>query len=158
MTKSNTDTFTFFGLHLIYSNIHQSYFTDKNITYNSSEQCIQSIKAELFDDDKTQYLIMHSSNPFEIKQLGSIVKNFVRYKWESNAQGIAVNGMCCKFAQNEALKRELLNAPKTIVETSRDTLWGTREPLHERGVLLESTWNGKDLMNKVYNMVHKQLK
>ena len=74
--KSNTNTLAFLSLHSIYSNMHHAYFTDKNITYNSSEQYIQSRKTELFDDDKTQYLIMHSSNPFEIKQLGSKVKNF----------------------------------------------------------------------------------
>ena len=91
--KSNTDTLAFFGLHSIYSNMHQAYFTDKNITYNSSEQYIQSKKAELVDDDKTQSLIMHSSNCFEIKQLGSKVKNFKRYKWESKGQ--RNNCECC---------------------------------------------------------------
>ena len=34
--KSNTDTLAFFSLYSIYSNMHQAYFTDKNITYNSS--------------------------------------------------------------------------------------------------------------------------
>ena len=116
--------------------MHQAYFTGKNIIYNSSEQYIQSKNAELFDDDKTQYLIMHSSNPFEIKQLGSNVKNFERYKWESKAKGIAVNAIYCQLAQNDALTRELLHAPKTIVESSRDTLWGTGVPLHEKGVHL----------------------
>ena len=110
--KSNTDTLAFFDLHSIYSNMHQAYFTDKNITYNSNEHCIQSKKAELFDDDKIQYLIMHSSNPFEIKWLGSKVKNFERYKWESKAKEIAVNAVYCKIAQNKAFKRELLNTPK----------------------------------------------
>ena len=103
--KGNTDTLTFFGLHSIYSNMQQAYFTDKNITYNSSEEYIQSKKAELFDDDKTQYLIMHSSNLFEIKQLGSKVKNLERYKWKLKAKGIGVNAIYCKFTQNEALKR-----------------------------------------------------
>ena len=138
--------------------MHQAYFTDKNITYNSSEQYIQSKKTELFDDDKTQYLVMHSSIPFEIKQFGSKVKNLERYKWESKAKGIAVNSICCKFAQNEALKRELLNASKTIVESSRDSLWETGVPLYERGALIESTWNGKGLMNEVYDIVHEKLK
>ena len=69
-----------------------------------------------------------------------------------------MNAVYCKFAQNEALKTELLNAPKTIVESSRDTLLGTGVPLHERGAHIESTWNGKGLMNETYDMVHEQLK
>ena len=36
--KSKTDTLAFFGLHSIYSNMHQAYLTYKNITYNTSEQ------------------------------------------------------------------------------------------------------------------------
>ena len=63
-----------------------------------------------------------------------------------------MNVVYCKFEQNEAWKRELLNAPKTIVESSRDTLWGTGVPLYERGALIESTWNGKGLMYEVYGM------
>ena len=101
---------------------------------------------------------MHSSNPFEIKQYGSKVKNFERYKWESKTKRIAVNAIYHKFTQNDALKRELLNASKTIDESSRDTLWGIGVPLYERGALIESTWNGKGLMNEVYDMVPEQLK
>ena len=101
---------------------------------------------------------MHRSNPFEIKWLSGKVKNFERYKWESKAKGIAMNAIYCKFAQNEALKRELLNAPKTIVESSRDTVWGTGMPLHKKGALIESTWNGKALMNEVCDIVCEQLK
>ena len=69
-----------------------------------------------------------------------------------------MNAVYCKFAQNEALKRELLNAPKTIVESSRDTLLGAGVLLHERGALIESTWNFKGLMNEVYDKVCEQLK
>ena len=47
-----------------------------------------------------------------------------------------MNAIYCNFAQIEALKRELLNAPNTIVGSSRDTVWGTGIPLHERDALI----------------------
>ena len=91
--------------------------------YHSSEQFIQHKKTELFEDEVTANKILNSRNPFEVKKLSKMIRNFEMDKGRKHAQGIAVYH---KFSQNECLLKMLKSTKSMkLVEASRDRFWGT---------------------------------
>ena len=58
--------------------------------------------------------------------------------------------MYAKFQQNEILQKLLSTTkPGTIVEATRDTIWGTGIPLTNKDALNEEQWNSKEWINKL---------
>ena len=84
--KSDDTGLAFFGIHSPFSNFHKCEFTLDQQRYNCTEQYIQAEKACLFDDDLTAERIMNSDSPYEIKQLGNNVRNYMEQNWYTSVK------------------------------------------------------------------------
>jgi ribA/ribD-fused uncharacterized protein len=156
--KENDSTIVFFTQGSPLSNFHPAPFVKDHINYACSEQYIQAKKAELFEDDETHGKIMLTTNPYQIKSLGSRVKNFIRQKWEINARQIALEACQEKFTQNTVLFDTLKETGnKTIGEASTDPFWGVGKSLNDVGVLDKDLWTGNNLLGKVLMSLREQL-
>ena len=96
------------------------------LTYNCSEQFIQSKKAEIFNDDQAKSWIMNSKSAKEIKQIGSRINDYIQQSWERDyAKTVCTTVITEKFSQHPAICELLLSTNnKTIIEASRDRFWG----------------------------------
>ena len=129
-TKCDDRVVGFFGKLCPFSNFHPANFTYKGQTYHSSEQFIQHTKAQYCNDQETANRILHTHSALACKQLGYLVKNFHQQNWVDSIETLCKDGIRAKFEQNPPLLRALLNTgDKTIVESSKDDVWGTGIPL-----------------------------
>ena len=150
----------FLGCHSVFSNLHSLYFTLENVGYNCVEQCIQSAKAALFNDDVAQARIMKEVNPYKIKKIGSKVKNFSAKKWKKECRQIAYYTVCVKFIQNINLGQVLLNTGTAqIAESSTDQFWGTGLHLHDRNAMDQRYWkNDGSAMSEIYEKLCQEMR
>ena len=156
--RHTDDTMVFFTKGSPFSNFYAASFVQDRVKYANSEQYIQAKKAELFDDDETHHKIMKTSNPYEIKGLGSRVKNFDKEKWRSHARQVATDACFAKFLQNHDLKKILLETnDKTIGEASSDTFWGIGKTLNDLSVFNKESWTN-NLLGNVLMHIRSQLK
>jgi ribA/ribD-fused uncharacterized protein len=128
--------------------------------YTSNEQYIQSSKAQLFDDDSTHARIMQTSNPYDIKQLGKEVKDFVQQRWEQEARKVATDGCMAKFSQNGhllVLEALIKTGHRIIGEASKDTFWGVGKSLSDETILESDAWTGQNLLGEILMNVRDQL-
>ena len=144
----------------IFSQFFPCTFTEMGVTYNSAEQYMMAQKALLFDDIKTYDKIMSFSNPYKIKALGRLVKNFNQEIWDKHKEDIVFNGNLLKFSQNKKLCKQLLaTGDKEIVEASpTDTIWGIGLAETDPDIYDKSKWRGTNLLGKAIMKVREVLK
>ena len=112
------------------SNFHPANFIYKGQSYHSSEQFIQHVKAQYYNDQEMAQRILNTQSALACKQLGYHVKNFNQQNWVDSIDTLCKDGIRAKFEQNPLLLRVLLSTgDKTIVESSKDDVWGTGIPL-----------------------------
>ena len=122
MTKCSASFVSFAPL----SNFHPANFVHKGQSYHSSEQFIQQAKAQYFNHQETAQRILNAQSALACKQLGYYVKNFNQQNWVDSIENLCKDGIRAKFEQNPSLLRVLLSTgDKTIVESSKDNVWGT---------------------------------
>lgn len=155
--RENEDVLAFFTLGSPFSNFYSCKFVKDNTTYTCAEQYIQATKAQIFSDDATHYRIMHTSSPYEMKNLGGHVSNFVGQVWAKEAEKVATDACFAKFAQNNDLKRTLIETGnKTLAEASYDKQWGVGLSLSDENIL-SGPWTGNNLLGKVLMNIREQL-
>ena len=143
-TKSNEDVVGFFGELCPFSNFHPAKFSYKGKEFHSSEQFIQHTKAQYCNDHETADRILNAHSALACKQLGYLVKNYNHQNWVNSIETLCKEGIRAKFEQNPHLLRMLLNTgEKTIVESSKDDVWGTGIPLFRWDCLNDKLWSGK---------------
>lgn len=144
----------------IYSQFFPCTFTEMGVSYNSAEQYMMAQKALLFNDIKTYDKIMSLSNPYKIKALGRLVKNFNQEIWDKHKEDIVFNGNLLKFSQNKELCKQLLaTGNKEIVEASpTDTIWGIGLAETDPDIYDKSKWRGTNLLGKAIMKVRDVLK
>ena len=143
-TKCDDRVIGFFGELCPFSNFHPANFTYKGQTYHSSEQFIQHTKAQYSNDQETANRILNTHSALACKQLGYLVKNFHQQNWVDSIETLCKDGIRAKFEQNPPLLRALLNTgDKTIVESSKDDVWGTGIPLFRWDCLNDRLWSSK---------------
>ena len=146
-TKSNEDTLGFFGELCPFSNFYPAKFTYEGIHYSSSEQLIQHKKALYCGDNATANKILAAKTAIACKQLAYQIQNYDHQGWIDAAKELCRDGICAKFEQNPALSRKLLSTgDKTLVESSRDDVWGTGIPLFQWDCLNRSQWKGNGML------------
>ena len=156
--KSNDDVHVFFTQGSPLSNFHPATFMKDNVKFVSNEQYIQAKKAETFNDDHSHAKIMEATNPYEIKKLGSRIKDFVKPKWEQVAKQIVMEGCLAKFSQNSHLLEILLETgQKEIGEASKDPFWGIGRSLNDPSVLDKNSWTGENLLGNTLMYIREQL-
>ena len=152
--------FTFFWNNQTpFSNWYPSEFTWGGYTFTRGEQYMMFRKAMLFCDPKTAHKILSTDNPMKQKDLGREVVNYRDELWAPVRFEIMVEGLYCKFSQNQKLKEALLATVGTeMVEASPfDRIWGigltASDPLAQN----KETWLGQNLLGQVLDKVRSQL-
>lgn len=157
--KENEDILAFFTQASPFSNFYDASFEKDGVRYACSEQYIQAQKAEIFNDTVALNRIMGTTNPYEIKNEGSRVQNFVAQVWIREAEKIAYDACFAKFSQNDELKLILLGTKgKELAEASTDVTWGVGLYLKDRNILNKSIWTGQNLLGKVLMKVRHDLR
>ena len=149
-SRSDTDTFAFFGEANPLSNFHPSNFEVNDQRYINGEQYIQSEKANYFKDDEMRRKILDATSGSECKRLAREIKNYRHEEWKRVAREICEPGLEAKYVQNTNLKNLLCSTgDKLIVEASRDKVWGTGVPLNHTDVLHRNKWSGNGILSDI---------
>ena len=149
-SKSNETAYGFFGELHPFSNFHPCKFSWDGIEYNSSEQFIQTKKAEYFDDDIARECILAEEDAQDCKEIARDIKNFDKREWSSVAEHLCEPGISQKFLQNRKLMTSLLETEnKTLVEYSFDDIWGTGIHIASKDALTRDKWRGVGLLGKI---------
>ena len=152
-SRESHDVIGFFGELNPLSNFHPAEFTIGEKTYHCSEQYIQESKALFFNDHDTASRIMDTSTAAECKSIGYSVTDFNQEAWDNSAKEICAKGINEKFLQNPELLDILLTrtGTKTIIESSKDDVWGTGVALHNPNCLKKNKWlsQGQGIMGEI---------
>ena len=106
---------------------------------------------------------MAAKTAIACKQLAYQIQNYDHQGWIDAVKELCHDGLCAKFEQNPALSRKLLSTgDKTLVESSRDDIWGTGIPLSCWDCLNRSQWKGNDMLGTLLmdirdNLRHKNV-
>ena len=149
-TKSNADVVGFFGEICPLSNFYPSKFLYKGIEFHSSEQFIQHAKATFFGDPHTQNTILNAETALGAKRAGREVLNYDHKRWCRSAKDLCKPGIDAKFCQNPRAMQALLETgDKTLVECTKDAVWGNGYPLGHPNSLRSQTWKSKGILGEI---------
>ena len=149
-SKSDPQTYSFFGCLHLFSNFYQVPFNYQGHTYHSSEQMIQHLNASYFDADDIAEQILSTSCALECKNLARDILNYNHDSWNSIAKEMCEGGIKAKFMQNKSLQTTLVKTGnKVIAECCLDQIWGTGVPLHDDQVLNQHNWVGQGILGKI---------
>ena len=102
--------------------------------------------------------ILSTEDALESKQLARDIIGYDERKWKEVAYKECYTGIYEKFAQNENLRRVLINTGnKTLVESSYDKIWGTGIPLTDPLCLDQSKWQGPGILSKLLMDIRSKL-
>ena len=147
---SDEDRIGFFGELNPFSNFHPCVFTVNGLEYHSSEQFIQSKKAEYFGDNIAKDRILHCEDAMDSKEISMDITNFNKLEWSRVTEDLCYPGIREKFFQNPGLMAALLNTgTKKLVESSFSDLWGTGIPISNPNALDETKWKSIGLLGKI---------
>ena len=157
-SKSDDQTFGFFGSLNPLSNFHDATFSLNGVAYNNSEQMIQHKKAEYFGNTDVTMRIMQCTTGYECKRLSKEIRGFDRTEWENHAKNLCSAGLYEKYKQNPRLKAYLLTTgEKTIVEATYDPIWGTGVPLDDEAALIPRRWSSQGILGEMLETIRSQL-
>ena len=155
---TNNEVHAFFGKLNPLSNFHLCKFTVNNDEFHSSEQWIQSRKAEFCKDRITKNRIMNSEDPLDSKEITRDITNFNRRAWLDQAEEICYLGIKEKFLQNEDLMDALQKTEnKTLIETSFDSDWGRGIPLSNENCLYRNKWKSEGILGRILMQIRKEI-
>ena len=110
-----------------------------------------------FGDKKTANLILQAESPYEVKKLSYQIKDVDLHTWQNEGFEICFEGIKAKFVQNESFLSMLkTTTPLTLIEASKDRIWGTRISLHDRNVLNPESWSNKGWMSRILGMIRDE--
>ena len=102
--------------------------------------------------------ILSTEDALESKLLARDIVGYDERRWKEVAYQECYKGIFEKFAQNEELKKVLLNTGnKTLVESSYDQIWGTGIPLSDPSCLDQSKWHSPGILSKLLMDTHLKL-
>ena len=143
------------------SNFHKAPFEHDNVMYSSSEQFIQTQKANLFPgNDRLISRMMSEDEPTKLKYLGTLVKNYDNRTWRARAMALVQPGLTSKFEQNpHALDFLSRTGKRKIVEAnSSDKLFGIAQGFGSETLLDQSTHHsGENIQGKMLESIREVL-
>ena len=157
-SRTNDKVYGYFGELNPLSNFHHAPFTLDNTYYHCTEQLIQRKKAELFRDQAAVTKIMNAQTGFACKDAGRQVSNFKQEKWSKKAKSLCYDGIKQKYLENQDARRTLLSTKsKTIVECTKDSVWGCGKPLSDETCLDKSMWVNQGIMGEILETIRQEL-
>ena len=157
-SKSDPETYGFFGRLHLFSNFYQVPFKFQGNSYHSSEQMIQHLKATFFDADDIADQIMSTTTALECKNLARDIPNYNHKNWNSIAKEMCEGGIKAKFMQNIPLQTVLTKTgTRVLAECCLDQTWGTGVPLHDEQVLNQHSWIGQGILGKILEEIRADI-
>lgn len=132
---------------------------DEPIVFCCAEQYMMYRKAKLFRDDEIAKLILATSSPKTMQELGRAVKNFDPLTWDAVKQAIVYHANYFKFRQNQAARDVLLQTgEKVLAEASPyDLVWGIGYAEDNPLAKNIDNWKGKNLLGKILMLVRIEI-
>ena len=157
-SRSNDEVYGFFGELNPLSNFHPAPFTYDSVTYHCREQFIQKQKAELFKDKATAKRIEQAHNGLACKLQGGKVVNFKKQQWDKKAKELCKPGIRQKFLENRNALVTLLKDTKnkTIIECTKEAVWGCGKALHEENCLVKTEWTQQGIMGEILEEIRQE--
>ncbi len=136
-----------------------SEFSYSSERFNCAEQAMMWAKAERFEDFETAEKILKTPNPQKQKDLGRTVKNFIQKEWDEDKVDLIIGINISKFAQNEHLKKILIESdPYILCEAAHwDKIWGNGLAADDPKAGDIATWEGQNLLGKALMKVRTLL-
>ena len=137
-----------------HSNWSPSRFTFKEKDFVCLEQGYMYNKAVINNDPTTARKICYTSDPREIKRLGSSVTVANRNTWNTVKSNLMLELVRAKYTQNEDLKKLLLETGnRKLGETGRDSFFSIGLPLTHPDVLNSAKWKSENQLGKALETV-----
>ena len=142
------------------SNWYLSNFYVDNIMFSSMEQYMMFQKALCFNDKEIAKSILDTNDVAKIKTLGRMVLNYNDHIWNGMRQIVVYKGLFAKFAQNELLKKQLLDTKDLILAECavHDKIWGIGLSMKDKNRFHMEKWKGQILLGYALMLVRNQLK
>ena len=159
--KSNNTTHAFGGLYSEYccfSNWSYAKFSYENTEFTSSEQAYFHTMAIKSKDNESAVKILATRSPREAKYLGGEITGFNVHSWNKVKGDIMQDILRCKFTQNAALRKELLNSgDKKLVEGGNSTYFAAGLPLTNKNIFDSSKYPGKNKLGEFLQVLRNEL-
>lgn len=139
---------------------HPAKFEHKGFKFANAEQAMMADKAITFKDFEILEEILDCVEPYAVKALGRLVKNFSNPKWIEVRLAIVVEINYQKFSQNpEMLATLLATGDAILVEASPvDKIWGIGMKEGAPGILNPRNWKGLNLLGEALMIVRARLR
>ena len=130
------------------SNWYYSDFSIDDVEYTSMEQYMMYQKAIRFQDISIAEEILATQDVAQIKELGRSVSGYNDNIWSGIRQIVVYEGLKAKFAQNDNLRRQLVETQDAILAECavKDCIWGIGLSMHDPKRLNPEQWRGKNLL------------
>ena len=149
-SKSTESCLGFFGELNPMSNFYPISLVHNGLKFHSSEQYIQHTKAMFFKDMPTAKKILNCDTALQCKKISKDISNYNHEEWRNQAQALCEPGISAKFLQNHKLQHVLQSTGnKHIVESCKDSLWGTGIPLNSAESLKEEKWYHQGILGLI---------
>jgi hypothetical protein len=150
----------------ILSNWARSMFTAKLaptgnlLEFNTAEQYMMRIKAEVFNDTVSAEQIMLSVDPRHQKRLGRAIIGYSDAVWNPIARDLSYVGIYNKFMQIPSMQKALLGSgDKLIIEASPvDTKWGVGLDYHDLRIFDKAQWRGTNWLGQILMKVRDDIR
>ena len=156
------DIVCFFGGMSPLSNFHMCDFQVDGITYDCEERHYTRRKALFVNDIQAVEDVMLAETPYDVKRIGNRLNiNINQKEWHMQAQKVMMDGIKCKFGQNEHLRKFLLETgDKQIVETNPyDNYWSCGLSMKDSTKLQDrDNWPGANNLGTILTNIRDSLK
>ena len=141
------------------SNWYYSDFSIDDVEYTSMEQYMMYQKAIRFQDISIAEEILATQDVAQIKELGRSVSGYNDNIWSGIRQIVVYEGLKAKFAQNDNLRRQLVETKTAILAECavKDCIWGIGLSMHDPKRLNPEQWRGKNLLGYTLMMVRDRI-
>lgn len=141
------------------SNWYYSDFSIDDVEYTSMEQYMMYQKAIRFQDISIAEEILATQDVAQIKELGRSVSGYNDNIWSGIRQIVVYEGLKAKFAQNDNLRRQLVETKTAILAECavKDCVWGIGLSMNDPNRLNLEQWRGKNLLGYTLMMVRDGL-
>lgn len=127
--------------------------------YSNLEQAYMYKKATHHQDVDAAQKIRYTTDPREVKRIGSSIQVPHDGTWHEVKSGVMLNLVRAKFTQNIELKRELLaTGTMKLGETGKDSFFSIGLALTNRQVLDPNMWTAPSELGKALEMVREELR
>ena len=158
-SRSSDEVFCFMSKKSPLSNFNTNYpITIDETQYMCNEMFIQQQKALIFGDVKKAEMIMKSTEPKEMKELGRKIEGYKDSVWKERAPYVI---MTCNrekvYAYKEIQDYLLKTGNRVLGEATPDPFFGIGIHIGDPAVLNRNEWPGKNVMGNVLTELRSEV-